>query len=113
MTDEWVRNARVIRLIDGDTIEIEIDLGYRVFVREKVRLYGINAPECRGKSKEAGRKATEHLKFLFNSHSRNVKVRSHKNKKGKYGRWVVEVISGDLNINQQMVLDGHAVEYMR
>ena len=112
MIDEWIRSAKVTRVVDGDTVEVLVDLGYQTHWKGKVRLWGINAPEARGKSKPEGIKATDHLKYLLNSLSWDVTLRSHKNKAGKYGRWIVEIISRDVSINQQMVLDGHAVEYM-
>ena len=111
MIDGWVRNAKVTRIIDGDTVVVDVELGYQVGWQGKVRLYGINAPERRGKSKPEGIKATEHLRHLLDSFGWDVVLKSHKNKAGKYGRWIVEIIAGDVNINQRMVLDGHAVRY--
>ena len=45
-------NAKLIRIIDGDTIDAEIDVGFDVFVRKRIRLWGINTPETRSRDKD-------------------------------------------------------------
>jgi len=60
--------ARLNRIIDGDTIDVSIDLGFDVKIKQRVRLYGINTPEVRTKDlkeKERGIEATEYLKRFF------------------------------------------------
>ena len=56
--------ATILRVIDGDTIEARVDLGFDVSVIERFRLYGINAPETKGESREEGKAATEYLRVL-------------------------------------------------
>ena len=53
----YVYNAKLVRVIDGDTIDAVIDLGFDVWVKKRVRLYGINTPETRTRDlseKQAG-----------------------------------------------------------
>jgi micrococcal nuclease len=104
----------ISRVIDGDTVVAEIDLGFHVHIKEALRLFGINAPEMRGEERERGKAATAHFKELaakFKSH----RIRTIKDKTGKYGRYLA-VIYGEgedgelVNLNMQMVKDGHAVE---
>ncbi len=103
--------ATIDRVIDGDTVDAMIDLGCHVFVKERLRLFGINAPEMRGKSRDAGIAAKEHLSELLDNCGLLV-VRTHKDKQGKYGRYLVELIGEDgSNLNKQMIQNGYAVEY--
>jgi micrococcal nuclease len=48
--DPWVYNARLIRVVDGDTIDANIDLGFDVSVKKRIRFMGVNAPESRKSS---------------------------------------------------------------
>ena len=54
MKDEYVRKAKVLHVVDGDTFDVAIDLGFNIAIKERVRVYGINCPESR--SSDAGEK---------------------------------------------------------
>ena len=101
--------AELIRVIDGDTIVARVDLGFHVFTEQILRLHGINAVELRGEHRQLGLEAAEHLKALINIHS-PLTIKTIKDRTGKYGRYLV-VLYGedDLDLNLQMVHDGHAV----
>ena len=81
----------VTRVIDGDTFEANIDLGFRVQIRETFRVYDYDAPETwRPKSeaeREHGQQAKSRVEGLLEDHE--VVIRTHKT--GKYGRWLAEV----------------------
>jgi micrococcal nuclease len=98
---------------DGDTIRVDIDLGLGVWLRNQtLRLYGINAPEVAGKEKEQGIEARDWLRaWLWND--RQVLLRTHKDSKGKYGRWLAEVFIDNWNINEKMLQLGLAEEYKK
>lgn len=101
-------HAIVLRVIDGDTVELEIDMGNRIKWRENFRLYGIDTPE---RTSPDYRKATYHLtELLMNPLS---KVETHK--PDKYGRWLVDLYipanNGELHVNKLMVVEGYAKEY--
>lgn len=119
--------AKVLRVIDGDTIVVEIDHGFRVFSHQTLRLFNINAPEVRGPEKEKGKAATDHLVKLLISYAANyvngklkgdcsvVYIETHKDRTGKYGRYLAELWGVDkdgnvVNLNEQMISDGYAVE---
>ncbi len=93
-------NARNIRVIDGDTIEAEIDLGFRVFRKDIFRLAGINAPE-------RDKPSTSFLSMSIEG--KNIVIESKKAE--KYGRWLATVFADGVNVNQALVDMGHAVAY--
>ena len=89
IVDNYVRRAKVNRVVDGDTVDLEVDLGYRISISIRGRLLGINTPE-RGKPDFA--LATDTLASLLEKNSDEdgyVCVRSTKT--GKYGRWLVDI----------------------
>lgn len=101
-------HVEVIRVIDGDTVELNIDMGNNTFWRDKFRLMGINAPETHSTDKVAADAATT---FLTDSLKKG-DIIVHTKGKDKYGRWLCTVFTGkDGNINLRMVEAGHAVPY--
>ena len=101
--------AEIIRVIDGDTVEARIDLGFHTFAVQKLRLWGINAPEKRGASRESGLESASHLETLIAS-DQPIRVQTRKDKQGKYGRYLATLLGGSgVNINQRMVYHGYAV----
>ena len=104
--------AKLIRVIDGDTVDAMIDLGFDTWVMKRVRLYGIDAPESRTKNldeKSQGIAATKRLAELLAASTDQLIIRSHG--VGKYGRCLGTLFIGECNINQQLLLEGHAEEY--
>ncbi len=112
----YVYNCKVDRIIDGDTVDLFIDLGFNVVLHERIRLYGINAPEVRTKDLEEKERGLQAKAYLYNWLDSNpIQVETVKGR-GKYDRWLgtLYAIRDDglrININEQMILDGHAVEY--
>lgn len=51
---QWLWQARCIRVIDGDTIDVEIDAGFHSIRTERLRIYGVNCPELHGPTRDAG-----------------------------------------------------------
>ena len=104
--------AKLIRVIDGDTIDAMIDLGFNTWTKKRVRLYGIDAPESRTKDleeKRHGKAATKRLAELLASADGELIIYSHGI--GKYGRCLGTLFIGECNINQQLLLEGHAEKY--
>lgn len=106
--------AEVVRVIDGDTVVLKLDLGLRISFQDSFRLAGIDTPEVRGVSAEVkakGEAATVELERLLALG--NVIVHTHKS--DKYGRWLADIrvktASGDLNVNEELVKNGFAVPY--
>ncbi len=100
--------AHVISVYDGDTITCDIDLGLGVWCRgEKIRLFGINAPEVRGEERPEGLSARDYLRALIEG--QDITVQTIKDRKGKYGRYLGIIFLGQDNINDRLVDDGYAV----
>ena len=116
-------NDTITRVVDGDTVDVDIDLGFgMVYKKQRVRLMGIDTPESRTRDlveKLFGKASKAHLKHLLSEG--NITLVSHD--KGKFGRILGELfinheanlrdghVEGKININQQMIADHHAVEY--
>lgn len=104
----YVYKAIVTKVYDADTITIDIDLGFYTWMKnQKIRLYGINAFEVRGSEKEKGKIARDEVRRLILG--KEVIIHTHKDKKGKYGRWLATVMHGGTNLNEWLVSNGHAV----
>ncbi len=107
-------NCTVTRVVDGDTIDVILDLGFSILHKCRVRLYGIDTPESRTRNKDEKARGKLASKFLEDSINDGTKVmlRSKlKDSKGKYGRVLGEVIVDDININELMVKRYLAVKY--
>lgn len=103
--------ALVTRVYDGDTVTVDIDLGFGVSLKsQKIRLSRINTPEIRGSERQAGLVARNALREKICG--RWVILRTKKDKKGKYGRWLGELWLADLSINEWMLSEGYAKKYM-
>ena len=113
-----------LKVVDGDTADVDIDLGFGVWLRkQRIRLLGIDTPESRTRDleeKKYGLIAKEFLKgYIFESED-TVRLRTSKDKKGKFGRILGEFIviqnegqpdEVDINVNQLMIEKHHAVKY--
>ena len=117
-------NALVDRVVDGDTIDVTIDLGFKVWKKMRVRMEGINTPESRTRDlqeKKRGLAAKDRLIEIlkFNNNKCILKVSGV----GKYGRALATVLVNSLSplngedgvtlidVNKQLIEEGHAVEY--
>ena len=104
----------VDRVVDGDTIDISIDLGFDLTKKERVRLAGIDTPEKRTKNekeKEMGYQATEFLEMHL-MEATKLTVRTEK--EGKFGRmlgWLYKTDEDTTSINQIMIDKGYAWAY--
>ena len=106
--------SKVVKVVDGDTIDVDIDLGFDVVLsKQRIRLYGIDTPECRTRDENEkfyGKLSADFLKKYCRKGSYII-LRTHLDKKGKFGRILGEIIVDDVNINQLMVKENMAVEY--
>jgi len=106
-------NVKVTRIVDGDTVDVDIDLGFgMVYKKQRVRMMGIDTPESRTRDLEEkfyGKQSKYHLEDLLKDKS--IQLQSHD--KGKFGRILGELFIGEsaFSVNQQMIKDYHAVPY--
>ena len=99
--------SEVISIYDGDTITVEINLGFGISKTERLRLYGLDAPEMRGVEKPEGIISRDALRKKILG--KQVRIETLKNdKKGKYGRIIATIWLGDENINNWMVQNDYA-----
>ena len=111
----YTYNAKVIKVVDGDTIDAMIDLGFDTWVAKTIRLDGINAPESRTRNldeKKRGLATKERLIQLLEENGNVFKLISHGTE--KFGRCLGEVFvnsQGDLSIQSILITEGLAVEY--
>jgi len=105
----YVYKAYISEVYDGDTCTATVDLGMRVSMEIRIRLYGINAPELRGNEKGNGVRSREYLRNLILG--KNVIIKTYKDKTEKFGRWLAEIFVDNVNVNNLMVEDGYAVRY--
>ena len=106
--------AKVIKVIDGDTIDVDIDLGFCVILaKQRIRLYGIDTPESRTSDKEEKFYGKISSAFMKDHCPRGsyITLRTYLDSKGKYGRILGEIIVDDKNLNKLMVEKSLAVEY--
>ena len=120
----YTYKALVTSVYDGDTITVDIELGFGIVARkQKIRLANINTPEVRGEEREAGLISRDVLreKILH----KTITLTTFKDKKGKYGRYIGEILIEEeilnedinlttvININKWLVDNGYAkyVEY--
>ena len=108
--------ATLARIIDGDTYDLEIDLGLRVQTRARVRLRGVDTPETYGVPAGSaewtrGQAAKVFVRAWFERHGPALIVRTFKDRTGKFGRWIVELEDAgrSARLSEDLLAAGHAV----
>jgi micrococcal nuclease len=104
--------AKVLRVVDGDTIDALIDLGFDIHKKIRIRMVGINTPESRTRDleeKKRGLAAKARLKEILKEHKNKFILESQG--VGKYGRCLGIITIDGKSVNQQLITEGHAVEY--
>ena len=124
----YIYKAELIRVVDGDTVELMIDQGFSQFTKQTMRLYGIDAPEMRtAAGKEAKAWLWEALQPLETIYVQTIQL-STKAKRDKYGRYLAiiydekpesprEITNGQkilevapTSLNARLIVEGHAKE---
>ena len=108
----YIYSAKCLKVVDGDTIDARVDLGFDTFKKIRIRLVGINAPESRTRDleeKERGLAAKARVKQLM-SESKNHFV-LHSQGVGKFGICLGEIFLGESKLNDILINEGHAVPY--
>jgi|TARA_B110000977_G_C10885745_1_gene419317 micrococcal nuclease len=110
----------ILRVVDGDTVDVDIDLGFGVWLRkERVRIHGIDTPESRTRDlteKKYGLAAKQFVKEILLVGSQQ-RLLTEKDKTGKFGRilgkFLVHDVKEDreMHLGQIMIREHHAVEY--
>ena len=118
----------ITRVVDGDTVDARIDMGFKIVYEERIRLLGLDTPESftsNKKEKVLGLAAKARIKELIAEANvipkkrgkKDVVLKTSKHGKGKFGRilgeiWINANTGTGININEQMIEEGHARWYM-
>jgi len=113
MNNLYNYSIKVTRVIDGDTVDAMIDLGFDTHVFKRIRFLGINTPEKHGITMKIGKEATAHLEQILKTPGRVLLECKELGKFGRaLGRVLIETESGEtIDVNQRMIDDGHALPY--
>tara|TARA_Y100000310_G_scaffold274612_1_gene290711 strand:+ start:157 stop:570 length:414 start_codon:yes stop_codon:yes gene_type:complete len=107
--------AKVVKVIDGDTIDVDIDLGFSVILaKQRIRFYGIDTPESRTRNKEEKVRGLLSKEFVISKSPVGSYIKLVSHGKGKFGRILGELYELDndlVSINQQMCDEAYAVPY--
>ena len=112
----YIYRAHLARVVDGDTIDVDIDCGFGIWLKkERLRLYGINTPETRGKEREEGLVAKAFVQAEMAS-ATSILIKTYVDARGKYGRLLAEVyyrtpLNPDgpmVNLNRTLLVRGFA-----
>ena len=118
--EKYVYRAVIDRVVDGDTVDAMIDLGFDTHIKRRIRLHGLDAWESRTRDLEekekglAAKARTKELLYDISDKPQVCRVKSHG--VGKYGRILGELFVRDadgneININNTLVEEGHAYSY--
>ena len=116
MTEKFFYQAKVLNVVDGDTLDLLVDLGFNVHHQIRVRLNGLNTPESRTsdiREKELGLKAKSFTSDWVVRHP-VVHVSTSKDKKEKFGRILALIYSDDIKtacLNEDLIDSGNARAY--
>lgn len=113
MQPNYTYNVRFVeKVYDGDTITVMIDLGFDTFRIESIRLYGIDTPEIRGEERPEGLISKQYVLDKINN-SYDITLRTEKDRTGKYGRYLGTFYIDGVNLNEELIEQGLAIEFMK
>jgi micrococcal nuclease len=101
-------DAKIINVVDGDTIDCVVSLPFYLTATHRFRLLGVNCPEVHGDTKAAGLEAAAYTRATLLGQT--VRIRTAKS--DSFGRWLAQVFLGDVDFNQSLIDRGLAVPYM-
>lgn len=87
----WRYKAQFVKAVDGDTVDLVVDLGFKIYAKIRVRLLGVDTPE---RGQDGYNEATEFVKTWFECHEGECVVETKKT--GKYGRWLATIMDPEL-----------------
>lgn len=122
MEPNYIYRCTVTRVVDGDTVDADIDLGFNLFTKDRIRLMGMDTPESRTrnlKEKSLGLASKARLKELLKAAApikgkrgkKSVFLQTSKQGKGKFGRILGALWVNGENVNQVLIAENHARPY--
>ncbi len=112
--------VKITRVVDGDTVDAEVDLGFDTFIKDRIRLMGLDTPESRTRNKKEkalGLAAKAYLKELLRENKGDIILRTSKEGKGKFGRILGKFkiydakVDRETTLNEWMIENHYAVAY--
>ena len=100
----WTYRAKVVRVVDADTIDMAVDLGFFMTGGIRFRVARIDAWEVRGEERERGLLAKAAVVEWLDEEWYTITT----TKTGKYGRWIAEITKNGVNLSDWLVENGHA-----
>lgn len=112
----YTYKAKLVRVINGDTLDINIDLGFDIIIKQRLKLFGIDTPDSRSTNVETRQKGLDVKQRLIGLLTKEFKVETMLNKRGKYGRilgkvFIVDENDNEVCINELLVKEGLATRY--
>ena len=108
-------NCKIVRIIDGDTVDVDIDLGFDVWLtKQRIRLFGVDTPESRTRDmveKKFGIMAKNFVKGRLPVASMQVLRTRLDDSRGKFGRILGEFVMEDTTLNQLLIITNNGVPY--
>lgn len=113
--EKYCYDAKVVSIYDGDTITVEVDLGFNVTTKKKIRFYGVNTYELRGEERDKGLLAKQFV--VDRIKDKDIKLYTIRDKTGKYGRYLgiiyyVNMDNEEINLNLELIKNNHGVLYL-
>lgn len=103
----------VDRIVDGDTVDVTLDLGFSISIRQRVRLLGVNTPEIASKDATEKVRAKSAREFTGSWLARQSSLIAHTTKDDKYGRILARIVGDDgATVNDALIAAKLAVPYM-
>lgn len=104
--NKYIYSGVVLDVYDGDTVTIDVDLGFKIHFTERFRLFGLNAPEIKGKERPEGLVSATALREWCEG--KEILIETIKDKKGKYGRYLAILWLNGVNLNERLLAEGLA-----
>lgn len=110
LEQNYVYNARIVNVVDGDTIDMLVDLGFHTYIKDRFRLSGINTAEMNSTDAVERKLAQDAKQWMMSFLNKDVVIKSMK--KDKYGRYLAYIYKdSDISLNDQMLSLGLAKVY--
>ena len=108
-------NCKIVRIIDGDTVDVDIDLGFAVWLnKQRIRLFGVDTPESRtrdAEEKKFGILAKNFVKGRLPVGSMQILRTRMDDSRGKFGRILGEFVLEETTLNQLLIVTNNGVPY--
>lgn len=104
--------CRIVKVIDGDTVDCEIDLGFHIYIIKRVRLLGVDTPEMNSSNEDQRLAARAAKDFVISIQESVTSIKTELDKADKYGRVLGTIFTHKKSVNSMLIEEGHAVPYM-